>query len=59
MNEQTKKIIIGILVAIIFVICVALVIIGQREIGYAGLGKQLLGLAGLLGLLGAYNHQYK
>lgn len=59
MNEQTKKIIIGILVAIIFVVCVALVIIGQREIGYAGLGKQLLGLAGLLGLLGAYNHQYK
>lgn len=59
MNEQTKKIIIGILVAIVFVVCVVLVVVGQREIGYAGLGKQLIGLAGLLALLGIYNHQYK
>lgn len=59
MNEQTKKIIIGILVAIVFVVCVVLVVVGQREIGYAGLGKQLIGLAGLLTLLGIYNHQYK
>lgn len=49
----------GILVAVIFVVCVALVVIGQKEIGYAGLGKQLLGLAGLLGLLWAYNRQYR
>lgn len=59
MNEQNKKIITGIVVAVVFCICVALVIIGHRNIGLAGLGTQLLGLAGLLALLGLYNKKYK
>lgn len=59
MNEQTKKLIIGILVAVVFCVCIALVVVGQRHIGLAGLGIEMLGLAGLLLLLWLYNRQYK
>ena len=59
MNEYTKKVLVGILVAIVFVVCVALVIVGHRNIGLAGLGTQLLGLVGLITLLWLYNRQYK
>jgi hypothetical protein len=37
----------------------ALVIGGQRHIGYAGLGVMLIGLAGLLAQLWLYNRQYQ
>lgn len=59
MNEYTKKLLVGILVAIVFVVCVAMVIVGHRNIGLAGLGVQMLGLAGLIVLLWLYNRQYK
>ncbi len=59
MNEQLKKIMIGIVVAIVFVICIALVVVGQKNIGPAGLGTMLIGLGGLIGLLWLYNRQYK
>lgn len=59
MSEQGKKILLGILVAIIFCICIALVVIGQRNIGLDGLGMELLGLAGLIVLLWLYNRKYK
>ena len=59
MNEYTKKLLVGILVAIIFVVCVALVIIGHRNVGLSGLGTQMIGLAGLIILLWLYNRQYK
>lgn len=59
MNEYTKKLLVGILVAIVFVVCVAMVIIGHRNIGLAGLGVQMSGLAGLIVLLWLYNRQYK
>lgn len=42
-----------------FCVCVALVVIGQRNIGPAGLGIMLLGLAGLIFLLWLYNRQYR
>jgi uncharacterized membrane protein len=59
MNEYTKKILIGILVAVVFVVCIALVVVGQKNIGPTGLLTMLVGLAGLLVLLGIYNKQYK
>lgn len=59
MNEQTKKLIVGILIAVVFCVCIALVVVGQRHIGLAGLGMEMLGLAGLLLLLWLYNRQYK
>ena len=59
MSDYTKKILIGILAAIVFVVCIVLVVIGQKNVGPTGLLTMLLGLAGLLVLLGLYNRQYK
>ncbi len=59
MTEQNKKIVTGVILAIIFCVCVALVILGHRNIGLTGLVTQLVGLAGLLGLLAYYNSKYK
>lgn len=59
MSESAKKVVAGILLGIFFCVCVALVVIGQRNIGPAGLGIMLIGLAGLIFLLWLYNRQYK
>ncbi len=59
MSESGKKVLIGILVAIVFCVCIALVIVGQKNIGLQGLGLELIGLAGLIILLGIYNKQYQ
>ncbi|MBO3091266.1 hypothetical protein J5F27_04940 [Schleiferilactobacillus harbinensis] len=44
---------------VLFILFMALVIGGQRHIGYAGLGVMLIGLAGLLAQLWLYNRQYQ
>lgn len=59
MSENAKKVLIGIVVAVVFAVCVALVVIGQKNVGVKGLLTMLLGLAGLITLLGLYNRQYK
>ncbi len=59
MNEFTKKIVIGIIIFVVFVVCVGLVVIGHRNIGPSGLFTQMAGLAGLIFLLWLYNRQYK
>ncbi len=59
MNELTKKIITGVIVFVVFVACVVLVVVGQRNVGATGLLTQLLGVAGLVILLWLYNRQYK
>ena len=57
MDERTKQVLVGIIV--IFIASVALIIIGQKNIGPQGLLTMLAGLAGLIGLLAFYNHKYK
>ena len=59
MNECTEKIILGIVIFVVFVVCVALVVAGQRNISPSGLFTQMAGLAGLIILLWLYNRQYK
>ena len=59
MSESAKKIITAIVILIIFIVCRALVIVGQRNIGLSGLLTMLAGLAGLVFLLWLYNRQYK
>lgn len=54
MNEKTKFV----LKIILFFICIFLVIYGQRTVGKEYLLLQLIGLAGLIGLLWDYNRQY-
>lgn len=43
---------------VVFIICLALIIIGQKTVGKFELGMMLLGLAGLLGLLYDYNRKH-
>lgn len=59
MNEHTKKMLLGILLAIIFIVCIILVVVGQKHVGPAGLAVMLLGLVGLVLLLWLYNRQYQ
>lgn len=59
MNEYLKKKLQIVLGIIVLVVCVALVIVGQRNTGaWSGLATQILGLAGILVLLFLYNKQY-
>ena len=44
---------------ILLVVCLGLVIIGQRNISLTGLSMELIGLVGLLVLLFLYNRKYK
>ena len=55
MNNTIK----GIIAAIVFVVCLGLVIVGQKNISLAGPGMELVGLVGLLTLLFLYNRKYK
>ncbi len=57
--EENKKWIVGILVVVFLVICIALVVIGQRNLSYGGLFMEFLGLGGILLMLGLYNRKYK
>jgi hypothetical protein len=47
-----------ILKLVVFIICLALIIIGQKTVGKFELGMMLLGLAGLLGLLYDFNRKH-
>ena len=55
MNSAVRNII----MAVVFVVGLALVIIGQKNISGTGLAMQLVGLVGLLTELFIYNHRYK
>jgi hypothetical protein len=48
----------AILTAAVFAGCIALVALGQKNIGIIGLATMLVGLAGLLVLLFIYNKKY-
>ena len=54
MNNVVKNII----MIIVFVVCLALIIIGQKNISATGLIMELVGLVGLLTLLFIYNNRY-
>ena len=56
---MSKGIIRNVIKVIVFIVCLALIIIGQKNISAAGLGMELIGLVGLLTLLFIYNHRYK
>lgn len=49
----------AVLAAVVFVVCVAAVIIANQTTGWANLGVMLLGLAGLITLLALYNRRYR
>lgn len=49
----------SLIMIIVFIICLALIIIGQRNISGTGLAMELAGLAGFLTILYIYNRQFK
>lgn len=55
MSSTVKNIIMG----IIAIVCLALIVVGQKHIGASGLIMELVGLAGLLTLLFLYNKRYR
>lgn len=57
--EENKKWIVVLINAVLFIICMALVIVGQRRIEAMGLVMQLIGLAGILALIYLYNRKYQ
>lgn len=57
--EENKKWIVVLINAVIFIACMALVIVGQRRIEAAGLVMQLVGLVGILVLIYLYNKKYQ
>ncbi len=59
MDEKRKQILSVIVQVIIFIVCLALVIVGQRNVGPQGTLVMILGLAGLIGLLYHYNRKFK
>ena len=59
MNERTKSILKTVLAIVLFIVCVGLVVVGQRHIGPQGLLVMLLGLVGLILLLYLYNRKFK
>lgn len=59
MNEQLKKLLLSLVSLVVFIAGMALVIVGQRNVGATGLLTMLAGLAILVFLLWVYNRQYK
>ncbi|BCA85293.1 hypothetical protein EsVE80_08160 [Enterococcus saigonensis] len=45
--------------SVVFIVCFLFIVYGQKNIGYAGLALQVVGLVGLLGLLWRYNKNYQ
>ncbi len=57
--EENKKWIVVLINAVLFIACMALVIVGQRRIEATGLIMQLTGLVGILVLIYLYNRKYQ
>ena len=57
--EYKANIIKIILMCLLLCVFVGLIIIGQKNIGYAGLGTMIIGLIGILGMLFIYNNKHK
>lgn len=54
-----SNIIRNVIMVIVFIVCLALIVTGQKNISAMGLAMELIGLVGLLTLLFLYNRRYK
>lgn len=59
MKADPKDIVRGVVTAIAFIACVAVVIIAHQTVGWLSLAFMLAGLAGLLVLLALYNRRHR
>lgn len=53
------KHVVRLLYLLVFIGCIALVVVGQRHIGPGGLAVMIVGLLGILVLLYLYNKKYQ
>ncbi len=53
------KYVVRLLYLLVFIGCITLVVVGQRNIGPAGLAVMIVGLLGILVLLYLYNKKYQ
>ena len=49
----------NIIMLVVFIVSLALIVVGQKNISAMGLAMELIGLVGLLTLLFLYNRKYK
>lgn len=49
----------NIIMLVVFIVCLVLIVAGQKNISAMGLTMELVGLVGLLTLLFLYNRKYK
>ena len=49
----------NIIMLVVFIVCLVLIVAGQKNIIAMGLAMELIGLVGLLTLLFLYNRKYK
>ena len=49
----------NIIMLVVFIVCLVLIVAGQKNISSMGLAMELIGLVGLLTLLFLYNRKYK
>lgn len=54
-----KEWVVKIVALVIFVMCIVLLVTGQRTVGVPHLMKMIVGLLGILALLFAYNRKYQ
>lgn len=54
-----SNIIRNIIMLVVFIVCLVLIVAGQKNISAMGLAMELIGLVGLLTLLFLYNRKYK
>ena len=59
MGKRMSNIIRNIIMLVVFIVCLVLIIVGQKNISAMGLAMELIGLIGLLVLLFLYNRKYK
>lgn len=55
MNEYAKKRLLVLGGVLVLAVCLALIIVGQRSVGWGRLGLMVLGLCGMIALLYLYN----
>lgn len=58
MNPYLKRKLIILAGAVLLIVCLALVIHGQRTVGWPHILEMVIGLAGILALLYLYNRQF-
>ncbi len=56
---DVRGLVIGLLAAVVFIVCVGIVIVGQQTVGWLNLAAMLGALGVLIAMLALYNRRYR